>query len=424
MRNTYANGLLWALGNGLVSTMLVVYLALELGAGSVAIAWLLAAPRIAGVLRLSAPALLRAGSRFGVGRKPICLIGFLLSGLMLFAVPAAAWGINDATPEATRTARIAMLAFAWCIYHVLQYLASVALWSWIGDLYPRRLRSRLLGVRERWLTLGSVGGVAASIALTLLWQRTTGNATARVPLATSAATGSLMMLWALVPLAQTSSYGTTLNALPEAPWRTLRRALAEKPYRRLMAYSCWFGFANGLSATAQGMYPKAIGIDYARLQTYQAGMWMGQSAIAPWCGRMVARHGAKRVLLPAQLLVATGPLWYWMASPEQPGWIAVAWLVWIGYAAINVGLDTLKLNLANPTNNTPYLAVYHAVSDLVNASTVLMGGLLFETLKVGDSFALRVYAGLFLAGWACRTLATALIPRLVEPDTHVEGTME
>lgn len=191
-----------------------------------------------------------------------------------------------------------------------------------------------------------------------------------------------------------------------------------------MAYSCWFGFANGLSATAQGMYPRAIGIGYAQLQAYKVGMWSGQAAIAPWCGRMVARYGAKRVMLPAQLLVATGPLWYWMASAEQPGWIAVAWLTWIGYAAINVGLDTLKLNLADPTNNTPYLAVYHAVGDLVNAATVLMGGLLFETLKVGDSFALRVYAGLFLAGWVARTLASGLIPRLIEPGVEGRGTME
>lgn len=232
VRNTYANALLWAVGNGLVSTMLVVYLALELRAGSVAIAWLLAAPRIAGVLRLAAPALLRRGADIGIGRKPICLIGFLLSASMLFAVPAAAWGITDVTTEATKTGRIALLAFAWCVYHVLQYLASVALWSWIGDLYPRRLRSQLLGVRERWLTLGSVAGVGASIALAVLWQKTTGDAAARVPLATSAATGSLMMLWALAPLARTSPCGTTPNALPEAPWQAIRRAMVEKPYRR------------------------------------------------------------------------------------------------------------------------------------------------------------------------------------------------
>ena len=53
---SYANGLLWAVGNGLISSTLVIYLALHLGAQRVAISALLAAPRLAGVPRLGAPA--------------------------------------------------------------------------------------------------------------------------------------------------------------------------------------------------------------------------------------------------------------------------------------------------------------------------------------------------------------------------------
>lgn len=409
---TYANGLAWSLGNGLVSTTLVVYLALDLGAGGVAVAWLLAAPRFAGALRVGAPALVAAGSRVGWGRKPICLASFAASGVVLALVPTVAWGFDDSASAAERGTRIGVLVAAWCVYHLLEYLGGVALWSWIGDLYPRRMRSRLLGGRERWLTLGRVVGIGLSIVLAATWKDLLPESARWAPLAASATVGTVLMLLALVPLALTTALASWPSATPAAPWRTLREAIRQRPYRRLLTFSCWFGFANGLTASAQSMYPKAIGVDYAQLQLYRVGMGSGQSAIAPWCGRLVERWGAKRVMLPTQLIVATGPLWFWLATPERPWLIGVAFAAWVAYAALNVGLDTLKLGLADPKNNAPYLAVYHAASDAVNGVTVLIGGLLYDTLATGDAEAMRVYARLFLAGWVLRTLAAPLVARL------------
>lgn len=48
IRRSYLNAILWALGNGLASTTLVVYLALELGAAGLGISLLLAAPALVG----------------------------------------------------------------------------------------------------------------------------------------------------------------------------------------------------------------------------------------------------------------------------------------------------------------------------------------------------------------------------------------
>lgn len=417
IRWTYANGLVWALGNGLVSTTLVVYLALEVDAGGVAIAWLLAAPRFAGVLRVASPALLRTGARLGLGRKPFCMAAFALSALVLTLVPAAVWGVTAGTTAADQTQRLALLAIAWCIYHLFEYVAGVALWSWIGDLYPATLRSRLLGRRERWLTVGRAIGIGLSILLATTWAWSLPAAARWAPLAASASVGALLMLLSVIPLAAVRALDTQPSARPEAPWITLRRALAERPYRRLLAYSSWLGFANGISASAQGMYPgRVLGIDYAQLQAFRVTMWSGQAAIGPWCGRQIHHLGAKRIMLPAQLLVACGSLCYWLATPESPGWIAVAHLTWISWAAINIGLDTLKLGLADPENNAPYLSVFHAASDLTNAITILLGGLLYDTLAAGDEQSQRVFAGLFLLGWLFRLLATGLIARLVEAD--------
>src|SRR6185436_2629632 len=86
MRLANANAAIWAVGNGLISTLLVIYLASDLGASGLAISLILAAPRFAGLLRLGAPALmarLRA-------RKAVCIAAYVMSSMILFGVPAVA----------------------------------------------------------------------------------------------------------------------------------------------------------------------------------------------------------------------------------------------------------------------------------------------------------------------------------------------
>lgn len=420
---SYANAVAWSLGNGLVSTTLVVYLALGLGADSLLIAWLLAAPRFAGVLRVAAPSLLSIGAACSVSRKPICLTAFALSAATLAAVPAVTWGVSPETSQSELATRLLVLAIGWCLYHLLQYVAVVALWSWFGDLYPPQLRSRIVGQRERWLALGSIAGTLTSIALAFAWSIWSPDQTNRVPLAISATAGASLMLAALVPLLSIRSLADRPSALPTAPWLTLRQAITEPRYRRLLAFNCWLGFANGITGSAQSLYGLSVlGIPFATLQTYRIAMEGGQSLLADWSGRAISRWGAKRVMAPAQAIVATGPLWYFLATPETAWLVGVAFLAWVAYAPINVALDTLKLDLAEPANNAPYLAVFHAVSDFANGITVLLGGLLFDTLTNGDAFSLRVYAGLFLTGWIARTVGVVFVARLIEPKNTARSS--
>ena len=148
------NGAIWAVGNGLTSTMLVVYLAMDLDTGGIAlgVSFILAMPNLVGVLRLAAPAMI---ARLG-DRKRFCVGAFLAAAVVLLAVP---WvGVPGLLPSG----RVAMVALVvlWCVYHLLQYLATVALWSWLADLVPRRIRGRFLGRRERWMVAGQAGGDA------------------------------------------------------------------------------------------------------------------------------------------------------------------------------------------------------------------------------------------------------------------------
>jgi predicted MFS family arabinose efflux permease len=286
----------------------------------------------------------------------------------------------------------------------------------LGDITPRQVRGRLLGHRERFLTLGVIGGIFTSALLADLWMHLLPSAPRWQALAASAAAGALLMALAVVPLMAMPGVERNPSARPRAPWRTLLEALVYPPYRRLITFSCLLSVANGITAVAQSMYPlRILGIQYAGMQELQGMMRAGQSAIAPSMGRLVDRWGNRPVMTIAQMIVSTGPLFFLIATPERRWLVAGAYIVWIAYAGMNVGLDNLKLKLAPPDNNSPYLAVYYAANDLVNGVTMMAGGVAFDRLQSGGHSALVLYAWLFAIGWLARTLTVVLAAQLIEP---------
>ena len=165
MRLANWNGALWAAGNGLTSSFLVIYLAMEFNAPGMGlgIGLILAAPQLAGLLRLAAPPLI---GRLGE-RKRFCLAMYLCSALLLLGLPLAAapgW-----LPSPTYS--LAALVALWCAYQVLEYLGTVALWSWLADLVPLRIRGRFLGRRERWMAAGQAAGMLACGLFVWQWQK-------------------------------------------------------------------------------------------------------------------------------------------------------------------------------------------------------------------------------------------------------------
>ena len=143
-RLAYWNGAVWGVGNGLTST-LVVYLAdhLDAGGSGWGVGFILAMPNGLGVLRLAAPAMI---ARLG-DRKRFCVGAFLAGAAALLGCPGGRAGLLPTPGEP-----LAAIVVLWCVYHLLQYLATVALWSWLADLVPRRIRGRFLGRRERWMS--------------------------------------------------------------------------------------------------------------------------------------------------------------------------------------------------------------------------------------------------------------------------------
>jgi MFS family permease len=405
---SYANAAVWAVGNGLVSSTLVIFLALDLGASNFQAGLIYAAPFFAGLLRLAVPTILAHLRR----RKAFCIAMYLASAAVLGMVPLVA--IPDVVPKQADV--LVVLVVAWCVYHVLEYAGTVTLWSWLGDIVPRRVRGRFCGYRERWLVNGRIVGLVASVALTLLWTRLRPEVPSWLPLAVSAGCGAAFMMLAVVPLAWMPGVESAPSAVPRAPWRAIARAMLTRPYRQLVLFSCCFSLVNGFTAAAQGTYPRRVlDISYPMMQSLLAMMRVGQTALAPTMGRWCDRFGCRPVMIASQLAVATGPLFLLLATPHAWWWIVGTYVVWMAYAGLNVGIDTVKLKLAPQDNTAPYLAAYYAMSDLAFGTATIAGGWLFDRLVDRGADLLDVYAAFFVAAWIGRTLVAALLVPLEEP---------
>jgi len=155
------NACFWGVGNGLISTALVTYLIRDICAGhqgvpvGTVIAWIVAAPRIAGILRLAVPWLI---NRFG-SRKWFTILAFTLSPLVLLGIPL---GLSPLIHHAPLETVLGLLVMIWCIYHLIEYFGTTALWAMIGDLIPHEKRGRFLGIREAMMILGQTLGFLAT----------------------------------------------------------------------------------------------------------------------------------------------------------------------------------------------------------------------------------------------------------------------
>jgi MFS family permease len=408
MTLSYVNAALWAIGNGLVSTTLVVYLALARGADNLAVSLIVSAPHFAGLLRLAVPALMA----WFAHRKALCITAYVASAVVLCVVPIAAsprFSLGNAEVIST-------LVAAWCIYHLLEYAGTITLWSWLGDLAPRRIRGRFCGYRERWLVAGRIGGIVFTIALAWLWGRVLPEGERWQPLAASAAIGAVLLAVSAVPLALMPAIEYMPSAVPRTPWRAVLRATFERPYRQLVVFSCYSSLVHGITAPAQGAYPRQmLGVSYSSMQMLQGMMRAGQTALAPTMGKWCDLWGSRPVMIVSLLVSGVGPLFFIAATPDRWWWLIGAYVVWMAYAGLNVGFDNAKLKLAPPDNTAPYLAVYYALADFVFAVMTVASGLCIDWLVDAGHDRMHVYAGVFFVGSLGRMLGVPLVIAIDEP---------
>jgi hypothetical protein len=425
MRAANWNAAIWAIGNGLAGTTLVVYLARQLGADGIAVSWIVAAPQLAGVLRLFAPAL---SQRWG-DRKRFCIAIFVASGVALAALPlVCAPGVLPTTEQS-----LVALVVLWCVYHLFEYLATVALWSWIGDLTPRAIRGRFIGGRERALTLARIAGLLIGSQIADQWKA----AHAAEPTmqwigyAIAAGIGALFMIGAVAPLVRmpdVSARDKSNSGSLSGTWATCAAMLAplgDRQYRPLLMFGCWFSFCNGLAQAPQYLFhTRVLDLALTSVVVMQTVMRLGQSAVSPTLGRIADRGHSTAMMMWSQAIVASSTLFFYVATPSAWLWFAGAHLAWIAYAGLNVGLPRAMLNLSTEGASANPIAAYFAVSGVVFAAGSLIGGYWFEQLAVTPTWMASIpgvedrYDLFFLGSAVLRVAGIFWIARIVDPITR------
>ncbi len=408
-------GALWSAGNGLTTGTLIFYLAQELGAKGTSVSLLIAAPSLVGLLRLVTPALV---GRLG-GIKRTCLKSLSVSYLLLaVGLPA----VTLASP-ALRTKALAVMIALICVHQLLEYIGNVALWSWLGALAPARIRGRYLGRRQMWQLMLLIPALLASGLFTDYWKRTyrdTQPERVLLGYVIPNSIGTGFLLASLLPLL----------LMPDVPHTTATRRggaargrwpIHDARFLRYLVYRCWFSFFNGITQAALNIYVFVLEIGVLPMQMMQLGMRAGQLALSPTVGRVADKIGNRPVLELSQLIVALGPLFYFLASREHPWWIIGAWVVWIAYAGMNVCLPNLMLKLAPPHDNAGYISSCEALAGVMYGLSAIAGGVAFDYLR-DTKFHLLLGATeidhfglLFLLGAAARSTGIFWLVRIDEP---------
>jgi len=409
LRRGIINGVLWSLGNGLTSGTIIYYFAIELGARGLGMSLVLAAPTLAALLSLATPWLiLRLG-----GVKATCLRASLASYLLLLGLALL---VTELPLPGGKLAYFVALLMA---HQMLEAIGHATLWSWWSALVPQPIRGRYFGQRTAWQLAALIPALLASGWFADAWRdRYSGD----VPLVfwgylLPVGIGLALLICSLIPLAQMPDIGAAART---AGSRGLLRApFLDRRFRPLLWFGCWLSLVNGLTQAAQNIYPYVIGLGVFDLAMMRTGMRLGQLGISPLVGKTSDRYGNRPVMLLATALLATGPLFFLLATPEQPGWLWAAWLMWIAWAGINICRPNLMLKLAPAEQNSGYIATFLAVTGACYAVGTVVGGLGFDWLQAVSPFAyyglqITHFQFLFVFGSAARMAALLLLWRVPE----------
>jgi hypothetical protein len=310
------NGALWSIGNALTTGSLVSYLARDLGAQGLALSLVLAAPNLAGVLRLVARALIYRAGTARRARLAVSAASYvLIAGLPLIALAA---------PVISRPVAVVTMILLLFAHQLLEYVGTVALWSWWADLVPLPIRGRYFG-RRQMIQLGvSIPTLLASGYFADHLREHFKNQPDRLLLAYAIpiAGGAACLLASLVPLVLMPA--TRRYPKPEAGLvrSVVAAPFADRRYWRLLIFRSWFSLSNGISQTVQNVvYPKdVLNFGVGPMAVMKVTTQIGQMGSARWVGRWSDRIGNRPVLVVAR--PASRQAWFstsWPGGPKPAG---------------------------------------------------------------------------------------------------------
>ena len=431
-RGVAANGALWALGSGLASGTVVYYLAMDYGAAGLALSLAIAAPKLTSLVQLVQPWF--AGRI--ASRKTICLTSLLVSSLVLTTLPLI---VEFAAAEGSGWALAALIG-GWALYHLLEYVGAAALWSWMRDEVPDRVRGRAWGVRESWMAAGRWVGLFVGVGLAEAarqdWSFLGDGSWIPSALQDSTFMGRHLLLAigggilcaSVVPLFPLRDRRTAPEPFPAAQYAAAFRSSA---FWKLIAFATLLAAANGFAQAPQGLFPyRILGLSLTTMLVLRGILFAGQGAIAGWFGKRFDEGGHRRWMLFCQLTVAAGGALFLFATPEFPWPFHAAWVLWIAYAGLNVAIPDLTLRFAPQGAAGPWIGLSFSLAAVSFGAATVAGGWAFEHLPIADWLGFTgssrgQYDAFFLIATALRLFAAGcliLLPAsLLKDDLAAES---
>ncbi len=283
---------------------------------------MLAAPSLAGLLRLFTPAIIaRAGTT-----KRATVAAFGLAYVVLLGLPLT--GVF--APSMSRGSALGLLIVVVCFYQLLDFIGFVSLWSWLGELVPLRVRGNYFGWRQTLQLLTSIPAALTAAYFSDIWREAYKDSRNLMLLgyAIPNALGAICMLGSLVPLTMMPSM-RRVPPTPGIPWQAMAAPFKDWRFRRLLSFRAGLSLANGISQTVQGMFPfRVLKLGAGDVTVMRNVMQVGQIGVARWAGPFSDRYGNRPVLVACQWLVSLAMIFYLFAAPT-PRW--AAWLIMGAY---------------------------------------------------------------------------------------------
>lgn len=290
------------------------------------------------------------------------------------------WGVLcliPFVPLAPET-RFAVFLAAVFLGNALTHAGGAAWLSWMSDLVPIERRGRYFGVRNAIVgTVGMGVGYAAGHAFDV-------SERAGTPAAGLAAIfGTAVFFAALAGAVLDRHWEPSLaGERPRRLVETLGRPLANRPFRRLLAFLVLWSVATGLAAPffAAHMITN-LGVSLSTLALFSIISGSMNLVMLPFWGRMIDRFGNRPVLAIDMAAIGLLPLLWLFATPQNlvPIWIdaVLTGIFWSGFTLANFNII---LASAPEEDRTAYLGAQNVAVGVSAFVAALAGGIVASGL--------------------------------------------